>query len=108
MDKIPANNALILKTLEIMEGITIQMLKVDNEPRLKMVLVIDENTNFDAINKNRKIIKTFLKELEKVQGSNLNEGYAYKLYDLLRWHEEGISWKNMMLMLNYLAPNEEA
>ena len=41
------------------------------EPRVQIVLDINENTNFDLINRNRKKFKELLRYLGQYQGSNL-------------------------------------
>jgi hypothetical protein len=79
------------------------MLLEDGEPRIQMVLVIDEYTNFDSISRNRKAIKDLFGFLNSQQGNDLNYKYMDNLYALIQWHKEGNSWRKLTMFLNYLG-----
>jgi hypothetical protein len=102
---IPPKNARLSEPFHLGNGIVVRMLIEDNDPRLKMVLEINENTSFDAISKNRKFIKKFFRDLIDIQGSDLNLGYIQALADINDWHEQnqGLGWGRLSFVLNYLS-----
>lgn len=96
-------NAYISESFHIVEGVFVRMLIEDGVPYGQMVLVVDRNTKFDQINKNRKLIFKFLNSMESNIGSDLNYKYEENLYALLQWHEQGIGWEKLAIILNYLC-----
>jgi hypothetical protein len=103
MDENSPKTVFISDPINLEDGIVIRLLREDGLYRDQMLLVIDEYTNFDSINLNRKVIKDFFKFLERIEGSDLNYKHKEYLFALLQWHEQGISWGKMTVILNYLG-----
>jgi len=103
MDKNSPKNAYISKPESIADGVVVRMLLEDGVPRMQVVLVIGEYTNFDSISRNRTAIKDLFRFLNSQQGNDLNYKYMDNLYALIQWHEEGISWGKVTTILNYLG-----
>lgn len=106
------NNAIVSQPQYIAEGVAVRkliefdprLMKIEGyEPRVQIVLDINENTNFDSINRNRKKFKELLRYLGQYQGSNLGFKQMENLYGIVQWREEGISWGKLTKILNYLA-----
>ena len=104
MVEIPPKNASILEPLNLVDGVTVRALWEDGIPRIQMLLVIDEYTNYDSISKNRKMIKGAFEFINTLQGSNLNVENKLILYALIQWLKEHIGGLHkLMMVLNYLA-----
>jgi len=112
MDKNLYKDAAISGPINIADGVAVRMLieldplrrNIESyKPRVQIVLEINENTNFDSINKNRKKLKGLLRNLDKYQGSNLGVEQMENLYGIVQWHEEKISWGKLTMILNYLG-----
>ena len=70
---------------------------------MQIVLVIDENTNYDAISKYRILLTESLKFWDRFQGSNLDINQRNNLYGLLQWKKPGFGWGRLTMFLNYLC-----
>jgi hypothetical protein len=103
MEENSPKNAFISEPKNIADGVSVRMLLENGVQRIQMVLVIDEYTNFDSINRNRKEIKFILNKINSKQGMDLNVKYKQILYALIQWREEGISWGKLTMILNYLG-----
>jgi hypothetical protein len=102
MEETPPKNAYIFPPEEIADGVVFRLIVEDNN-RIQMVLVIDENTDFEYINQHRKEIKGSLKFINEKQGSDLNKNYVDSIIGLSKWHDEGIGWNRLTRLLNYLC-----
>ncbi len=96
--------AIVSSGFSIADGVMIRY--IDESPEIspvQLVVVIDEFTDFDAINKNRKALKNLLTELEVSQGANLNNPITGNQYGFYQWHKDGVGPKAMTSILNYIG-----
>jgi hypothetical protein len=111
MDKNLYKDAAISEPINIADGVAVRMLieleshiKIEGyKPRIQLVLVINEDTHFDSINRNRKKLKEILRNLDKDQGSIIGIEQMENRYGIVQWREEGISWGRLTMILNYLS-----
>jgi len=101
---IPPKNAWLSERFDLGNGIILRMVIEDIDPRIKMVLEINETTSIDVISNNRATIKKYLQDLVILQGSDLNLKYLRTLVDVDEWHKNHrLGWTRLSYILNYLT-----
>jgi hypothetical protein len=106
MQKSTSFNAWVSDPEQIVKGVVVRGIMVNEfpVPRFQVVLVLDDSTDLDAVNKNRSTIRDFVKTMESRFGTDLNSRYRGSLYRLLRWHrEDGLGWGKLARFMNYLS-----
>lgn len=99
-------NPIDLGALSILPGIMIRHVLSDPDSKSKryqLVVVIDEYTDFKAINDNRKVLTKLFKELETFQGIDLNHPIRGNQYGFYQWHMKGMGPKALVSILNYIG-----
>ena len=98
-------NAFITIPTQLAPGVQICYFIEDERPqRLHMVLVIDEDTDFDGVCKNRKLLNRLRQEMDQAQGEDVIHPTKSSLYGLYQWHRDGVAgWKTSAFLLNYMS-----